>query len=89
MDDMMNDQEPGEATVHRRDDGTRFVTRADPLILVSTELLTGELAADVVEPDGTLRLDTDGECRYQFVRAEDERTHVYQRVDSGTTERPR
>lgn len=82
----MSGQEIGEATVHRRDDGTRFVTHADPLIRVSTELLNGELAADVVEPDGTLRLDTAGEYRYRFVRAEDERNHIYRRVTSATGE---
>lgn len=80
----MTGQETGEATVARRDDGSRFVIHADPIIRVSTELLNGELAADVVEPDDTLRLDTAGEYRYRFVRAEDERTHIYRRVTDDT-----
>lgn len=78
--------EPGTATIRRHDDGTRTVVQADPVIRVAVELLDpAHLDPDAMEPDGTLRLDTAGEYRYRFVRAENEHTHVYERItESGT-----
>jgi hypothetical protein len=70
----------GTAFVKRADGDTRVVLHADPVIGVETELLTWELYKDCVEPDGTLRLDTAGEYRYRFVRAQDERVHIYERI---------
>jgi hypothetical protein len=73
---------PGEAVVVRAADGTRKVERADPVILVAVEMLTAtDLDPDVIEPDGTLRLDTAGEYRYRFVRADSDRAHVYERIE--------
>lgn len=72
---------PGDAVVIRNADGTRSVERADPVIRVSTELLTSpDNDPDVIEADGTLRLDTAGEYRYRFVRVEDEHAHIYERI---------
>lgn len=71
----------GDAVMVRHADGTRSVERADPVIRVSTELLTSpDNDPDVIEPDGTLRLDTAGEYRYRFVRVEDEHAHIYERI---------
>jgi hypothetical protein len=73
--------EPGTVEVHRRGDGTRVVVHADPLIQVAVGLLTDEVfRSDVMEPDGVLRLDTAGEYRYRYVRAESEQVHLYERI---------
>jgi hypothetical protein len=78
--------DPGEAII-RRDLRTneRFVDRADPVIRVAVDLLTGDIEPDVIEPDGTLRLDTAGKHRYRFVRAETANVHIYERI---TEEQP-
>lgn len=82
--------EPGIAEVYRRDDGTRVVVRADPVIQVDTELLASEtLDHGVIEPDGTLCLDTAGQHRYRFVRVESDRAHIYERIASKIGEEPR
>ncbi|NUR80782.1 MAG: hypothetical protein HOQ21_10100 [Dermatophilaceae bacterium] len=73
-------QRPGTATVQRNADGTRTVVRADYLLAVAIDLLTSALEPDVIEPDGTLRLDTAGNYRYRFVRVQDEHTHIYERI---------
>jgi hypothetical protein len=72
----------GYATITRWVDGTRTVEHADPLIRVEAALLAcdDDLAPDVVDPDGTLRLDTAGEYRYRHVYTENQNTHVYQRI---------
>lgn len=71
---------PGTAIVRRHADGTRTVLSADPLIRVANELLDGELDTDVIEPDGTLRLDTAGEYRYRYVRDGFGHTRIYERI---------
>jgi hypothetical protein len=72
---------PGTATVVWHDDGTRTIDHADRVISVAVSLLQHDgLAPDVIEPDGILRLDTAGEYRYRFVRAQDEHTHIYERI---------
>jgi hypothetical protein len=72
--------EPGEATIQRLADGTRVVTQAAPLIRVATSLLNSELDKDVIEPDGTLRLDTEGLYRYRFLRNDGEHWRIYERI---------
>lgn len=72
---------PGTATVTWHDDGTRTVDHADRVIGVAVSLLQHDnLAPDFIEQDGTLRLDTAGQYRYRFVRAENAHTHVYERI---------
>lgn len=79
----MTTTNPGIAVVYRRmDDGTRGVWCADPFIRVATSLLESELEPDVIEPDGTLRLDTAGKHRYRFLRAETDHVHIYERIQS-------
>jgi hypothetical protein len=73
----------GEAILSMDLHGKRFVEHADPIIRVSTDLLaSSDLAADALEEDGTLRLDSAGEYRYRFLRAESEHVHLYKRVSS-------
>jgi hypothetical protein len=73
--------EPGTATIQRLSDGTRIVTQAHQTIRVSVELLTDpDLEPDVVEPDGTLRLDTEGLYRYRPVRRDGEHWRIYERI---------
>lgn len=73
--------EPGTAEIQRLSDGTRVVVQASTLIRVSTELLgAGDLDPDCVEPDGTLRLDTEGLYRYRFLRRDGDRWRVYERI---------
>lgn len=80
----MNDDHPriGEATIVRHDDGTRTVTSAAPVIRVATEVLAqmGADDSDVIEADGTLRLDSAGEYRYRYLRIENENTLLYERI---------
>lgn len=72
--------EPGTATTTRLSDGTRIVTQADTLIRVSAELLgASDLDPDFIEPDGTLRLDTEGLYRYRFLR-NDGKDRIYERI---------
>jgi hypothetical protein len=74
---------PVDAVIMRAADGTRTVIEADQTILVSVALLHSQhLDPGVIEPDGTLRLDTAGHYRYRFVRAVDEHIHVYERIAS-------
>lgn len=73
--------EPGDATIQRPSDGTRVVTQASTLIRVATELLAADdLDADVIEPEGTLRLDTEGLYRYRFVRNDGPHSRIYERI---------
>jgi hypothetical protein len=72
--------EPGEATIQRLADGTRVVTQAAPVIRVANDLLRADLDPDVVEPDGTLRLDTEGLYRYRFLRNDGEHWRIYERI---------
>lgn len=73
--------EPGTATVQRLSDGTRIVTQADQFIRVATDLIVdGGLEADAIEPDGTLRLDTEGLYRYRFLRNDGEHWRIYERI---------
>jgi len=73
--------EPGSAIITRLSDGTRVVTQAAPLIRVATSLIQHDgLDADVVEPDGTLRLDTEGLYRYRFVRNDGQHWRIYDRI---------
>jgi hypothetical protein len=73
----------GEAVIARHDDGTRTVVSAAPIIRVSTDLLANlGPDSDVVEPDGSLKLDSAGEYRYRFQGVEDPHTLLYKRVDS-------
>ena len=77
----MNLPEPGTATIERLSDGTRIVTQADTVIRVSAELvLSGVLEADVIEPGGVLRLDTEGLYRYRFLRNDGEQWRIYERI---------
>lgn len=71
---------PGTATLCKNDDGTRTVLHADRFITVDPEVLTLDLEPDFIEQDGTLRLDTAGQYRYRYVRAQDEHTHIYERI---------
>lgn len=71
----------GDATVVRHDDGTRTVTSAAEVIRVSAELLTQlHDDRDIIEADGTLRLDTAGEYRYRYLRSETPHVLLYKRV---------
>jgi hypothetical protein len=73
--------EPGTAEIQRLSDGTRVVVRASTVIRVSTELLSSnDLDADCIEPDGTLRLDTEGLYRYRFLRNDGDRWRIYERI---------
>ncbi|WP_191304437.1 hypothetical protein [Lentzea cavernae] len=73
--------EPGTVTIQRLSDGTRVVTQASTVIRVSTDLLRADdLDVDAVEPDGTLRLDTEGLYRYRFVRNDGEDWRIYERI---------
>ncbi len=77
----MSDIEPGTATIQRLSDGTRIVTQASTLIRVSTELPgASDLDPDFIEPDGTLRLDTEGLYRYRFLRRDGEHWRIYERI---------
>lgn len=77
----MTSIEPGAPTVQRLSDGTRIVTQASTLIRVSVELLSAsDLEPDFIEPDGTLRLDTEGLYRYRFLRNDGERDRIYERI---------
>lgn len=80
---MNNDSldEIGDAVIVRHDDGTRSVTSATPIIRVAAEVLTQlGLDADLIEPDGALRLDTAGEYRYRYLRSETPHVLLYKRV---------
>lgn len=72
--------EPGNTVICRNQDGTRTVDHADPTIRIAAELLNGDLYPDVIEPDGTLRLDSAGQYRYRFARAESDHVHIYERI---------
>ena len=73
----------GEATIVRHDDGTRTVTSAASVIRVAAELLSQlHDDRDIIEPDGTLRLDTAGEYRYRYLRSETPHILLYERIDS-------
>jgi hypothetical protein len=73
--------EPGTAEIQRLSDGSRVVVRASTLIRVSTELLdVGDLDPDCIEPDGTLRLDTEGLYRYRFLRNDGPDWRIYERI---------
>lgn len=73
--------EPGTATIQRLSDGTRIVTQAHQFIRVSVELLNApDLDPDVIEPDGTLRLDTEGLYRYRFLRNDGPHSRIYERI---------
>lgn len=73
--------EPGTATIQRLSDGTRVVTQAAALIRVAVDLIQHDgLDADVVEPDGTLRLDTEGLYRYRFLRSDGKHWRIYERI---------
>lgn len=78
----MNDDDGhiGDAVIVRHDDGTRTVSSAAPMIRVAAELLTQMHGSDVIEPDGTLRLDTAGEYRYRYLRSETPQVLLYERV---------
>ncbi|MFJ5984331.1 hypothetical protein [Lentzea sp. NPDC092896] len=77
----MSPTEPGTAEIQRLSDGTRVVLRASTVIRVATDLLFAvDLDADVIEPDGTLRLDTEGLYRYRFLRSDGERWRIYERI---------
>lgn len=70
-----------DAIVVRHDDGTRTVTSAAEIIRVSAELLSQlHDDRDIVEADGTLRLDTAGEYRYRYLRSETPHVLLYKRV---------
>lgn len=70
----------GEVICQRQQDGTVTVTRADPLIGVSSSFLAHRFhTARIV--DGLLVMDTAGEYRYRPVRfAEDGRIVVCERI---------
>lgn len=73
--------EPGTAEIQRLSDGTRVVVRASSVIRVALDLLFAvDLDADFVEPDGTLRLDTEGLYRYQFLRNDGPHWRIYERI---------
>lgn len=73
--------EPGTAEIQRLSDGTRVVVRASSVIRVANDLLFGvDLDADVIEPDGTLRLDSEGLYRYRFVRSDGADWRIYERI---------
>lgn len=72
--------EPGTAEIQRLSDGTRVVVQASQVIRVATAILGHGLDADFVEPDGTLRLDTEGLYRYRFLRNDGEHNRIYERV---------
>lgn len=74
---------PGTAELRWHADGTRSVRRADHVITVAAELLAGDLYPDVIEEDGTLRLDTAGHYRYRFLRNDSEHWRVYERITDG------
>lgn len=81
----MNDSrdEIGDATIVRHEDGTRTVSSATPIIRVSADLLTqwGQ-ASDVIQPDGSLQLDSAGDYIYRYLRSETPHVLLYKRVDS-------
>lgn len=71
----------GDATIVQHDDGIRTVSSAAPVIRVAAELLTQmHQGKDVIEPDGTLRLDTAGEYRYRYLRSETPHVLLYERI---------
>ncbi len=73
--------EPGTAEIQRLSDGTRVVVQASSVIRVATDLLgNDDLAPDFVEPDGTLRLDTEGLYRYRFLRNDGKHYRIYERI---------
>lgn len=61
---------PGTATVYRRDDGTREVADADPVIRVSAELLADPDWTGSFVEDGGAVLDSAGEYRYRRLRTD-------------------
>lgn len=72
--------ESGTAIIQRLSDGTRVVVQASPLIRVDAELFDGNgLMPCAIEPDGTLRLDTEGLYRYRFLR-NDGSDRIYERI---------
>lgn len=77
-------EEIGDAVIVRHDDGTRTVSSAAPIIRVAADLLSQlDAAADVVEPDGALKLDSAGEYRYRYLRSESPHVLLYKRVTDG------
>lgn len=69
---------PGEAIIHRLEDGTVIVEHAAPTILVAKQLIDPPAVVDYVE--GILTLDTAGEYRYCRVGSYDERTDIFSRL---------
>ena len=73
--------EPGTAIIQRLSDGTRVVVQASQVIRVASDLFDGEhLPPCAIEPDGTLRLDTEGLYRYRFLRNDGEHWRIYERI---------
>lgn len=73
------------AVVQREADGTRTVLSAGQMILVSTDLLSDpDLDPDVIEPDGTLRLDSAGQYRYRRLWEYGPGVMLYSRISPET-----
>lgn len=72
--------EPGPVEIQRLSDGTRVVVQASTVIRVATGMLDAGFVDDAIEPDGTLRLDTEGLYRYRFVRNDGEHSRIYERI---------
>lgn len=71
----------GIPDIQRHPDGTRTVTRdATQFIKANPHELARLGLADVVQADGTLRLDTAGEHRYEAVGEVDHGFTAYQKV---------
>lgn len=76
--DQVSEHEFGTAVL-RLVDGVRVVEHADPLVLVSKELLIEATGESYV--DGVLTLDTAGEYRYRRLRTHDQHADVFERIE--------
>lgn len=69
----------GDAMIDIRD-GSRIVEHADPVIRIHPGWLAEHGLADVVQPDGSLTLDTAHQHRYAHRYDLGDGFHVYERV---------
>lgn len=74
--------EQDTVNVEVADDGTRAVTRgAEQYVRIRPKGLPALGLADVVQPDGTIQLDTAGQHRYRPIRELPHGSMAYERIE--------